>query len=82
MALFNAELHDVDEGPTALPTLLRVLCDASEYDELPVRHNEEHVNALFAQSLPWAFDGQAMDSPHTKASILLQVCPFDPLIQP
>ena len=24
-------------------TLLRVLCDASEFDELPVRHNEEHA---------------------------------------
>ncbi len=72
VALFNAELHDVDEGPSALPTLLRVLCDASEFDELPVRHNEEHVNAQMAQELPWAVDGRLMDSPHTKAHLLLQ----------
>ena len=44
VALFSAELADVDEAVTELPTLLRVLCAASEYDELPVRHNEEHVN--------------------------------------
>ena len=36
VALFCAELHDVDEAVTALPILLRVLCDASEFDELPV----------------------------------------------
>ena len=36
VALFCAELHDVDDAVTALPTLLRVLCDASEFDELPV----------------------------------------------
>ena len=44
VALFHAELHDVDVGPTHPPTLLRILCDASEFDELPVRHNEEHVH--------------------------------------
>jgi activating signal cointegrator complex subunit 3 len=43
VALFCAELHDVDVGPTELSTLLRVLCDASEFDELPVRHNEEYA---------------------------------------
>ena len=36
VALFCAELHDVDEAVTELSTLLRVLCDASEFDELPV----------------------------------------------
>ena len=36
VALFCAELHDVEEAVTELPTLLRVLCDASEFDELPV----------------------------------------------
>ena len=39
VAVFHAELHDVEEGPRDLPTLLRVLCDASEFDQLPVRHN-------------------------------------------
>ena len=72
VALFCAELHDVDEGPTDLPLLLRVLCDASEFDELPVRHNEEHVNAQMARELPWLVDEKACDSPHVKAQLLLQ----------
>jgi len=72
VALFCAELHDVDAGPTDMSTLLRVLCDASEFDELPVRHNEEHVNAQMATELPWEVDKQAFDSPHVKANLLLQ----------
>ena len=72
VALFCAELHDVDEGPTELAELCRVLCDASEFDELPVRHNEEHVNAQMARELPWAVDAKAVDSPHVKAQLLLQ----------
>jgi activating signal cointegrator complex subunit 3 len=72
VALFHAELHDVDEPPTALPELLRILSDASEFDELPVRHNEEHVNAALAGTLPWPVDERALDSPHVKAQLLLQ----------
>jgi len=72
VALFHAELHDVDEPPVALPDLLRVLCDASEFDELPVRHNEEHTNAALAATLPWSVDQRALDSPHVKAQLLLQ----------
>ena len=72
VALFCAELHDVDIGPSDLPTLLRVLCDASEFSELPVRHNEEHVNAQMANELPWRVDENAYDSPHVKAQLLLQ----------
>lgn len=53
VALFCAEVHEVDDAPTELPTLLRILCDASEFDELPVRHNEEHVHAEMARELPW-----------------------------
>ena len=40
VALFSAELADADDGPAELPTLLRVLCAASEYAELPVRRVE------------------------------------------
>ena len=72
VALFHAELHDVDDAPTDLPTLLRVLCDASEFDEIPVRHNEEHVNEQMGRELPWKVDDSAYDSPHVKAQLLLQ----------
>ena len=65
-------MHDVDDPPTDLPTLLRILCDASEFDELPVRHNEEHVHFQMAKELPWAVDQGALDSPHVKAMLLLQ----------
>ena len=75
VALFSAELAG-DEGQTELPTLLRVLCSASEYAELPVRHNEEHVNEQMAHGLPWAVDESQFESPHVKAALLLQArCP-------
>ncbi|EGO59151.1 activating signal cointegrator 1 complex subunit 3 [Neurospora tetrasperma FGSC 2508] len=48
---------------------------ASEYDELPVRHNEDLINAELAKALPFptsAFDGLPMWDPHVKAFLLLQ----------
>ena len=36
-----------------LERLLQLLCDAFEFSELPVRHNEEHLNADLADELPW-----------------------------
>eukprot|EP00930_Biecheleria_cincta_P022697 TRINITY_DN16541_c0_g2_i1.p1 TRINITY_DN16541_c0_g2~~TRINITY_DN16541_c0_g2_i1.p1 ORF type:complete len:2306 (+),score=474.18 TRINITY_DN16541_c0_g2_i1:62-6919(+) len=54
--------------------ILRVLCECPEYDELPVRHNEDKLNAEFAELCPLEVDLaiQAYDSPHTKAFLLLQ----------
>merc|ERR1719359_1234832 len=54
--------------------LMRVLCECPEYDELPVRHNEDKLNAEFAENCPLEIDlaVQAYDSPHTKAFLLLQ----------
>jgi len=54
--------------------LMRVLCECPEYDELPVRHNEDKLNAEFAEHCPLEIDLaiQAYDSPHTKAFLLLQ----------
>nr|KAJ3419799.1 activating signal cointegrator 1 complex subunit [Polyrhizophydium stewartii] len=69
------------------PKLLRVLTDAAEYDELPVRHNEDLKNRDLEQALPFkakvakdeqnAFDARdahlvQYDSPHLKAFLLLQ----------
>ncbi|KAA0166650.1 hypothetical protein FNF27_07480 [Cafeteria roenbergensis] len=51
--------------------LLRILCDAAEFDELPVRHNEELLNEQLAELLPWA-PGGPLDDPHVKAFLLLQ----------
>eukprot|EP00421_Protoceratium_reticulatum_P046054 CAMPEP_0168439522 /NCGR_PEP_ID=MMETSP0228-20121227/42508_1 /TAXON_ID=133427 /ORGANISM="Protoceratium reticulatum, Strain CCCM 535 (=CCMP 1889)" /LENGTH=616 /DNA_ID=CAMNT_0008453799 /DNA_START=218 /DNA_END=2069 /DNA_ORIENTATION=- len=54
--------------------LMRILCECPEYDELPVRHNEDKLNAEFAEHCPLEVDlaVQAYDSPHTKAFLLLQ----------
>lgn len=54
--------------------IMRVLCECPEYDELPVRHNEDKLNAEFAEHCPLEVDLaiQAYDSPHTKAFLLLQ----------
>lgn len=65
-------------GPAsrAMPALLKLLCDASEFDEVPVRHNEEHLNAQLAAAVPWQAATlrmqHAMDDPHVKAFLLLQ----------
>lgn len=55
-----------------IPSLLSILCNTSEYEDFPVRHNEEKVNAALAAEVPWAVDSRTFDSPHTKAHLLLQ----------
>jgi hypothetical protein len=60
--------------------IMKILCECPEYDELPVRHNEDKLNAEFAERLcPLEVDLaiQAYDSPHTKAYLLLQAHMWD-----
>lgn len=47
---------------------------ATEFDELPVRHNEDLVNAELAKNLPYDADGFGLPlwDPHVKAFLLLQ----------
>ena len=49
---------------------------ASEFDDLPVRHNEDLINAELAKNLPLAVSGLMDDlpmwDPHVKAFLLLQ----------
>ncbi|KAK9814715.1 hypothetical protein WJX72_010327 [[Myrmecia] bisecta] len=52
--------------------LLPVLCAVAEYDELPVRHNEDKLNATLASQVRWRVDPRTVDDPHTKANLLLQ----------
>ena len=53
---------------------LVLACAAAEFDEVPVRHNEEKVNAALAQDVRWGLPiDQGMDDPHAKANLLLQV---------
>jgi hypothetical protein len=53
--------------------VLHVLCGVAEYDELPVRHNEDKINTTLAGDVRWPTDTRSADDPHTKANLLLQV---------
>lgn len=50
------------------------MCSATEFDELPVRHNEDIINAELSKNLPLDADnlGLPMWDPHVKAFLLLQ----------
>ncbi|XP_006824124.2 activating signal cointegrator 1 complex subunit 3-like [Saccoglossus kowalevskii] len=56
----------------SIPELISVLTDAHEYDELPVRHNEDATNGELAEKVPLEVNPYSYDSPHTKAHLLFQ----------
>ena len=60
----NASFQDV----------LSWMCIATEFDELPVRHNEDLINAELSKNLPLQADVLALPmwDPHVKAFLLLQ----------
>jgi activating signal cointegrator complex subunit 3 len=53
-------------------SLLNILCKTSEYEDLPVRHNEEVLNSEIAKKVPFKVDNFSFDNPHTKANLLIQ----------
>ncbi|XP_071491238.1 activating signal cointegrator 1 complex subunit 3-like [Diadema antillarum] len=60
-------------GPEcSIPDLITVLSDAHEYEDLPVRHNEDSLNSNLAEQLPIEVNRHSFDSPHTKTHLLLQ----------
>ena len=50
------------------------MCGATEFDELPVRHNEDLINGELSTHLPLGASGMKlpMHDPHVKAFLLLQ----------
>mmetsp|Transcript_18077 Transcript_18077/g.27114 ORF Transcript_18077/g.27114 Transcript_18077/m.27114 type:complete len:1635 (+) Transcript_18077:2-4906(+) len=59
-------------GPKCeLNEILTILADASEYDELPVRHNEDKINEKLAEKVRWPVR-EDFENPHVKANLLLQ----------
>lgn len=50
-----------------------MLCGAAEYDELPVRHNEDKLNMSLSAEVRFPIDVRSADDPHAKANLLLQV---------
>mmetsp|Transcript_17115 Transcript_17115/g.51216 ORF Transcript_17115/g.51216 Transcript_17115/m.51216 type:complete len:344 (-) Transcript_17115:377-1408(-) len=67
-----ALLGDALSPTMSLHAVLGALCGVSEYDELPVRHNEDSLNMGLSQQVRWQIDRKAADDPHAKASLLLQ----------
>ena len=65
--------------------VLELLTSSHEYEELPVRHNEDSVNSELAQQLPVPVRNTNYDLPSTKAHLLLhahfsRISRFRPLI--
>ncbi|KAL9120054.1 MAG: hypothetical protein Q9187_003393 [Circinaria calcarea] len=58
----------------SFPDVLTWMCLATEFDELPVRHNEDLINTQLSENLPLNADelGLPMWDPHVKAFLLLQ----------
>ena len=54
--------------------VLGLLCAVAEYDEMPVRHNEDKLNLTLSQAVRHPIDPKTADDPHTKTNLLLQVC--------
>ncbi|KAL6068513.1 activating signal cointegrator 1 complex subunit [Balamuthia mandrillaris] len=73
--------YDAIDDQNSIQSLLKVLCDASEYDELPVRHNEDKLNEELATQVPWPVDARLLDDPHAKAYLLFQAH-FSKLVLP
>ena len=60
-------------GKMDLEEVLQVLCDSTEFDQLPVRHNEDHMNEDLAKNCPLeSSTTRSMESPNTKTFLLLQ----------
>ncbi|XP_010546203.1 PREDICTED: DExH-box ATP-dependent RNA helicase DExH14 [Tarenaya hassleriana] len=57
---------------TTLEAFLHILAGASEYDELPVRHNEENYNKALSEKVRYPVDKNHLDDPHVKANLLFQ----------
>jgi len=60
----------------SLSEALNIMSSAEEFNDLPVRHNEDLINAELAKSLPLPLSGPLsglpMWGPHVKAQLLLQ----------
>ncbi|XP_051173908.1 activating signal cointegrator 1 complex subunit 3 [Leptopilina boulardi] len=67
--MFKEELKD----NLSVEQYLRIMCNSHEYDELPVRHNEDLLNEELAKMCRYQVDRLTYDSPNTKTFLLMQV---------
>lgn len=56
----------------SLMNLVDILSKAKEFDEVPVRHNEDNYNEGLAKICPYPVNKKTLDSPNTKTNLLLQ----------
>jgi len=69
----TAAYFDNSIGPDATHVeLLKAMCEAEEFDQLPVRHNEDQLNLELAARVPLTIDARNAESPHVKAFLLFQ----------
>lgn len=77
LLLSKSKQHTID-SPHTFSSVLAWISLATEFDDLPVRHNEDLINAELARNLPIhptddnLMDGLPMWDPHVKAFLLLQ----------
>ncbi|XP_076632793.1 activating signal cointegrator 1 complex subunit obelus [Colletes latitarsis] len=68
MLMFEQSLQE----SLTLNECLRILCNSYEYNELPVRHNEDLLNEELSKMCRYPVTNYTYDSPNTKAFLLLQ----------
>ncbi|XP_003701996.2 activating signal cointegrator 1 complex subunit obelus [Megachile rotundata] len=68
MLMFEQSLQE----SVSLEQCLHILSDSYEYNELPVRHNEELLNEELSKMCRYSVNNYTYDSPYTKAFLLLQ----------
>ncbi|XP_078430193.1 U5 small nuclear ribonucleoprotein helicase isoform X4 [Wolffia australiana] len=73
LSYMTVSMFGLHMGPnTTLEVFLDILSGASEYDELPVRHNEENYNSILADKVLHKVNMNQLDDPHVKANLLFQ----------
>ncbi|XP_058788470.1 DExH-box ATP-dependent RNA helicase DExH14 isoform X2 [Vicia villosa] len=82
LSYMSVSMFGSNIGPdTSLEVFLHVLSAAAEFDELPVRHNEEKFNEALSEKVRYPVDKNLLEDPHTKANLLFQ-CHFSQLELP
>jgi activating signal cointegrator complex subunit 3 len=56
----------------SIPELIRIISYAKEFEEVPLRHNEENMNEELAKSCPLSCNKKAFDNPNEKTYLLFQ----------
>ena len=68
LKMFKETLSD----SVGVEELIEIISLAKEFDEFPVRHNEDKINAELSKEVPLQVNSYSFDSPHTKCNLLFQ----------